>query len=203
MRVYALAVGVAIMMVAGTSAARAQDSFALEFRGGVAMPTEDLDNTALKTGAGFGATASYRVLPHLRLYGGWDWTHFVTEDVFASREYDVEPNGYAFGMQFQHPMANKVHGWLRAGGLYNHAELEDEDGDIVDSGHELGFEGGAGVRVALGDRFALTPGVRYRQFSADLEMPSGTIPVDIKFVSFEMGLAWSFGSPQPVATARK
>jgi hypothetical protein len=106
-------------------------------------------------------------------------------------------------MQFQHPLRNSIWGWVRAGGLYNHVELEDDSGDVVDSGHELGWEVGGGLRVPIGQSVALTPGVRYRAFSADLEMPLGTVPVDMKFFSAELGISWSFGRTPTTAALMK
>jgi hypothetical protein len=185
-----------LLLLLCATAAQGQDRFSIDFRGGAAFPTTDLGQTALKTGGGFGATASVRVLPHMRIYGGWDWTYFATDGAFEGSEFDVVPNGYAFGLQFQHPLRNEVYGWVRAGALYNHVELEDTS-NVVDSGHEFGWELGTGLRVPLIDRMALTPGVRYRMFSADLEMSTTrTVPVDINFVSAELGLSFSFGAVQ-------
>ena len=193
-----IALASAVLLLLGSSA-QAQDTFSLDFRGGPSFATADLAEASLKTGASLGVTASYRVFNHMRIYGGWDWTHFVTDEPFEGNEFDVEPNGYAFGMQFQHPMAGSIAGWLRAGGLYNHIELESEAGDIIDSGHELGWEAGAGIRVPISSRLAFTPGVRYRAFSADLNVDGEKIPVDMKFVSAEIGLSLSFGSSSVAA----
>ena len=198
MRRFAIAAAMALC-ITNIDAVQAQDTFALDFRGGVALPAEDLGDTSLNTGFGLGVTASYRIQPHLRIYGGWDWTHFVTDD---DAEFDVEPNGYAFGLQFQHPFSNSMWGWVRAGGLYNHIEVEDGDGSVFDSGHELGWEVGGGVRLPLGQRLALTPGVRYRAFSADFDVAAAPASVDMSFFSAEMGISWSFGAGS-LTSARK
>jgi hypothetical protein len=191
----------AALLLFGATAAQAQDRFSIDFRGGAAFPTQNLGQTDLKTGGGFGATASLRVLPHVRIYGGWDWTYFATEGAFEGFSYDVVPNGYAFGLQFQHAVFSSIYGWLRAGGLYNHIELERSGGGQIDSGHEFGWELGTGVRIPLAERMAFTPGVRYRAFSADLAMSSTrTVPVDMNFISAELGLSFSFGA-SPVSAA--
>jgi len=94
-------------------------------------------------------------------------------------------------------------GWLRAGGLYDHAEIENTAGDIVaDSGHEFGWEAGAGLSVPIGERLALAPGVRYRTFSANVDVGEGTTSVDLTYVAVEVGLSWSFGG-NAVTTAIK
>jgi opacity protein-like surface antigen len=87
------------------------------------------------------------------------------------------------------------------GGIYNHIELEAEDGDLVaDSGHELGWEAGAGFAIPLGQRFAVTPGVRYRTFSAQLDLGDGRMDVDLSYVVIDVGMSYAFGR-RPVRTA--
>jgi opacity protein-like surface antigen len=192
---------VALLLAAG--AVQAQSPFAMELRGGAAVPTADLDDTALKTGGGFEFTGRYRIMPHVLAYVGWDWFRFVTDEPFAGADFDVENTGYAFGLQFQHPLAGSMEWLLRAGAVYNHIELEDNDGDIVaDSGHEFGWEVGGGVSIPLNPRFALTPGVRYRTLSADLDVGAGNVPVDLSYVAIELGIAYSFGA-RPMAAAMR
>ena len=186
---------VALVLAAGAGGAQAQGPIALELRGGGAIPTADLGETSLGVGFGFGIAGSYRLLPHLGAYVGWDWHRFATDEALLGNDYDVEDTGYAFGMQFQHPMVRGIEGWARAGGLYNHIELENDAGSIVaDSGHELGWELGGGFSIPLGQRLALTPGARYRTFSATLEVDQVEVPVDLSYVALEVGLTWTFGA---------
>lgn len=192
-----------LVLLSAAATARAQTPFAVEVRAGGAFPTQDLDETALKTGMGAAATLSFAVMPHIRIYGGWDYFQMQTDGAFAGAEFDVVDTGYEFGLQFQHPMLNRMDGWIRLGGLYNHIELEDDDGVVADSGHELGFDVGAGLRVPLTEKLALTPGVRYRGYGADLEVGGQTIPVDLNYVAAELGLSWSFGAPDPRYVARR
>ncbi len=66
---------------------------------------------------------------------------------------DFEETGYTFGLQFIHPLgtSEKISYLIRAGGIYNHIEVENSAGDITaDSGHGLGWEIGAGVQVYFG-----------------------------------------------------
>ena len=193
-----------LLLVLCANSAQAQDRFSIDFRGGASFPTADLGQTALKTGGGFGATASVRVLPHLRIYGGWDWTYFATDGMFEGNEFDVVPNGYALGLQFQHPVRNEVYGWLRGGALLNHVELERNGDTVIDSGHEYGWELATGLRIPMIDRMSFTPGIRYRTFSTDLEMSTTRkVPVDISYISAEVGLSFSFGAGAAVAAIRR
>ena len=188
----------ALLVPAG---AHAQAS--LEVRGGAAFPTTDLGPAGLNTGGGFEVTAGYRFLPHLGVYGGWDWMRTSTDGLLLGSDYDVEDTGYAFGLAFRHPLLRSFGGWLRGGGIYNHVELEDDEGDVVaDSGHELGWEVGGGLQIPLGERFALTPGVRYRSFSGTLDVDDAVFDFDRSYLAVEVGLQWSFGAPAIAALRR-
>jgi len=180
-----------------TTTASAQDRWAFELRSGAALPTEDVGTDELGMGFGFDGTLQYRFQPHLAAYAGWDWMRFSPETSFAGDEIDFEETGYAFGLRFQHPFSGEegpVGWWLRAGGTYDHLELEDADGEIIaDSGHGFGFELGAGVAVALGDRFTLTPGARFRSLSRDVETEDGpALDGDLRYGTLGVGLALAF-----------
>ena len=192
---------VMLLAIASAGIAQAQSPVGFELRGGAAFPTEDLDDASLKTGGGAGFTINYRFMPQLLAYAGWDWFLLKTDEPFGGAAYDVENTGYAFGLQIQHPVLKSVGYWVRAGGRYSHIELEDADGDLAaDSGHEFGWEAGGGVRIAIGEHFALTPGVRYRTLSADLTVGQTTVPVDLSYLTAEIGIQYSIG-PARVITA--
>jgi hypothetical protein len=174
----------------------AQERWSVEFTGGPAVPTGDLGNLDLDAGLAFGASVSARVMPHLSLYGGWDWVHFSSDGSAAGGELDVEETGYGLGLRFEHPLRGEV-GFpklrLQAGGTYKHIEVEDEEGErIADSGHGLGWEAGAGLVMPLGARWTLTPMVRYRSLSRDLDLGPVDPSVELQYLTFELGAAWIF-----------
>jgi hypothetical protein len=132
---------------------------------------------------------SYR----LAIYGGWDWHRFTTDEALATVP-DIEETGYAFGLRFEHPIgavgAPAV--VLRAGGVYNHIEMENETGAIVeDTGHGLGWDAGAGVAFGVGDRWRAVPGVRFRSLTRDMTMGGITASSDLTYVAFELGVFFS------------
>src|SRR5688500_2312216 len=168
---------VALLELASAGMAQEQQRYGAEARGGAAFPTQDLGDASLYNGGGAGFTIHYRFMPHVLLYAGGDWFLLKTDEPFRGADYDVVNTGWAFGLQFQHPVLKSIGYWLRAGGTYQHIELEDDDGDIIsDSGHELGWEAGGGVHIPLGGGFALTPGVRYRMLAVDFEEGQTRIP---------------------------
>jgi hypothetical protein len=174
---------------------QAQERWTVEFTGGAAAPTGDLGELGLNTGLAFGASLGARVMPHLSVYGGWDWVHFSSDELVGG-ELDVEETGYALGLRFQHPLRGEE-GFpqvrVQAAGTYKHIEVEDDEGDVVtDSDHGLGLEVGAGLVLPLGERWMLTPMLRYRSLSRDLDLGQGTAAVELQYLTFEVGASLRF-----------
>jgi opacity protein-like surface antigen len=192
-RSFAAVLGAALVCAAPATA-RAQQDWSLEFRGGVAFPTQDLGDADLDTGLGLEGSLARRVMPHLWAYAGWDWFHFDGGQVLAGPGLDVEETGYAFGLRFEHPVArSRVAVLVRAGGTYDHIELENDAGDSFgDSGHDLGWEVGGGIVVPIGDAWRLTPGIRYRSLSTSVDVLEVPVDLDLSYVAVDVGVAWRF-----------
>lgn len=181
-----------LFLLAGRPAL-AQSRWSLEASGDAAFPTRSLVGADLKTGAGFGANARYRFMPHLAAYAGWEWHMQQTEQLVVGETLDLNDTGYTFGLRFEHPLVARTAGWLRAGGLANHIEIENANGDIIqDTGHGLGWEAGAGLTVPIGPRLALTPGLRYRTLSRDISVGGPTRSSTLSYVTTGIGLAYTF-----------
>lgn len=183
----------AATLALATIPAAGQERLALELRGGVDVPTAEIDGDELGTGFGFDATLRYRFMPHLAAYAGWDWIRFSPDDSFAGADLDFEETGYVFGLRFEHPFtaSSPLSFWARAGGTYDHLEIENADGDVIaDSEHGLGWEAAAGLAIPVTPRLSLTPGARYRSLDRDVELPGGTSEVELRYVALEIGLAW-------------
>lgn len=182
-----------IATVAAPRLSMAQSPLSLEVTGSGVQPTQTLGGAELGTGFGFGANVRVRFMPHLAAYGGWEWHHTRSDELLAGRTTDVEDTGYTFGLRFEHPLTPRTAYWVRAGGLYNHIELENADGDLIaDSGHGLGWEAGAGLAIPMTSRAALTPGVRFRTLTRDLEVADATSSVSFSYVTFGAGVAFTF-----------
>ena len=167
----------------------------MEIRGGPAFAVEDLGTVSLGTGWGFEGTVAYRVQPQLSVYAGWDWHSFPAESTSPTPDCDFEVTGYAFGFQFQHPLSQSqsIALLLRGGGTYNHIEMENGAGDIVtDTGHGLGWEGGAGLALRLGNQWQVTPGVRFRSLTRDLTIEGPAASADLRYLAVDVGFARQF-----------
>lgn len=172
----------------------AQDRWNLDIRGGADFATKELGDADLSVGIGFEATAAYRFMPHTAVYIGWGWNQFNADQSFAGADIDFEETGYTFGLQFAHPLGDsKLKYIVRAGGLFNHIEVENQEGDIIgDSEHGFGWQVGAGLMVPLGNTWSLTPSVRYRALARDIEIDAATTAVDLNYISVGIGISRSF-----------
>lgn len=164
-----------------------------ELRTGADRATQKLGAAKLKTGFGIDATFSYRFMPHLSVYAGWGWNVFGLDRSFAGTNMDFEETGYAFGLQFIHPFEHSSISYMvKAGGLYNHIETENSQGDIVnDSSHGLGWQAEAGVVVPLSTTVHLVPSVRYRTVSRSIAIGGVSTAVDLNYISIGAGIGWS------------
>ena len=135
-----------------------------------------------------------RVLPDLFAYGGWDWQHHNTTAPVFSVGAHVEETGYAFGLRYVMPVSYRAKPWVRAGGLYNHAEIEgSSDGLLVaDSKHTLGLEMGGGLEFGLGGAWSLTPGLRYRRFEPTVRFGGAESSSVLSDVTFDVGIVLRF-----------
>jgi hypothetical protein len=172
----------------------AQDKWSLEFRPGVDYATQDIADADLGLGFGAELTIAYRFMPHLAAYAGWSYNNFAVDQSFAGPDASFEETGYTFGLQFIHPIGETGLSYLvRAGGTYNHIEIENNDGDIIiDSGHGLGWQVEAGLVISLYERFSLLPSVRYRSLTRDIDIENVSTSVDLSYLSVGVGLSWSF-----------
>jgi len=187
----------AFLLVPG--AVRAQSPFSLEIGANVALPIQDFGNAELETGLGFGANVRYRFQPHLAAYAGWEWQHFTTDLLGA--ELDVEETGYTFGVRIDHPFGSEASEgrpgpawWVRAGGLLDHIELEDDtgEGEGESTSHGLGWEAGLGISYPLSSRIALAPGLRIRMLRREIDMGFGPQDATLTYLTGGLGVVIGF-----------
>lgn len=191
--VYSLLTLIAFLLISNFVSAQ-DDRFSLTIRPAGNFPTKELANTNLKTGFGFEGTVAYKFLPHLGAYAGWGWNHFAADNSFAGTDMDFEETGYSLGLQFIHPVENsKLNYLIGAGAIYNHIEIENNQGDIVaDSKHGWGWRAEAGIDVPVAKQLHLTPTIRYQTLSRDFAIGETKTAGDLNYVSVGVGLSWYF-----------
>ena len=177
--------------------AAAQDQgsrFSFELNAGPSIALQELGDTDLKTGVGFEGLLHYRFMPHLGAYAGWGWNKFASDETFAGADVDFEETGYVFGLQFKHPINESSLSWyVRGGGLYNHIEVENSDGDIIeDTGHGLGLHAGTGLDIQLSNKWSILPSVTFHSLSRDLDGDGINTTLDLTYLSGRIGILKSF-----------
>lgn len=171
----------------------AQERWSIELRPGVNFATEKLGDADLKTGFGAEGLLTYRFMPHFSVYGGWSWNRFASDQSVNGSSLDFEETGYTYGLQFIHPIgASDINFLARAGGLYNHIEVEAGDDIISDSGHGIGWQVEGGLAIPIAKKWRLMPSVRFRSLSRDITVESVSTSVDLNYFSVGMGIAFKF-----------
>ncbi len=188
---------IAVAVLALTLSGFAQEKekrFGFEVSGGASFATSDLGDANLQLGFGGEGIFHYRFMPHLGVYAGWGYNAFSAENSFAGNEIDFEETGYVFGLQFKHPIGiSPVSYYVRAGGLYNHIEIENTDGDIIgDTGHGFGWQAAGGVDIPLGRNWSLTPGVKFNSLSGDVNMEGTNTQLDLNYIQVRVGILKKF-----------
>ena len=183
-----------LIFLAIANTAFSQNKWSFEIRPGVNIATKHLGDANLKTGFGIEGTINYRLVQNVGVYAGWGWNKFAADESFAGPKTDFDETGYTFGLQFIKPFQGSKPGYLiEVGGIYNHLEVENTNGDIIsDSDHGLGWQVGVGLVVPVGERFNFIPAVRYRALSRDINIDETKTAVDLNYVTVGVGFSWSF-----------
>jgi hypothetical protein len=189
-----LSIVLVIIVSATTLAQKNEKRFGFELSSGVSVATNKLSESTLNPGLGFEGIFHYRFLPHTAVYAGWGWNRFGAEESFAGDDVCFEETGYVFGLQFKHPFGNSpVQYYLRAGGLYNHIETENSDGDVFNNtGHGLGWQLAGGINVPMGKNWSFTPGVKFNSLSRDSDFDGVTKELNHNYVSLRVGFLKRF-----------
>jgi hypothetical protein len=189
-----LLITVTLALIFAINQSIAQDRWSLELRPGVNYATQDISDADLGLGFGAELTVAYRFMSHLAAYAGWSYNNFAVDQSFAGTDASFEETGYTFGLQFIHPIGEtEIKYLVRAGGTYNHLEIENSDGDItIDSGHGLGWQAEAGLVIPLSEKFSLLPSIRYRSLNREISINNTTTSVNLNYFSSGVGLSWAF-----------
>jgi hypothetical protein len=164
-----------------------------ELSGGPSFATNEFAE-GLRMGFGFEGTFHYRILSEAGIYAGWGYNSFSTETSTSEANRDYEETGYVLGLQFTYPSdGDRLSYFLRLGALYNHIEIENDNGDILnDTGHGPGFQLAGGINVSLGSGWSLTPGLKYNSISGETEFEGASTQLDYRYLSARIGIMRRF-----------
>ena len=194
MKTKGLALTMLVLLSMSSFAQESEKKFGIELNTGISMATKKIAGSSLNAGFGFEGTFHYRFLPHLGVYAGWGWNRFGADETFAGTDVCFEETGYVFGLNFKHPIgSSKLAYYVRAGGLYNHIETENADGDIInDTKHGFGYQLAGGLDVCLGKNWSLTPGFKFNSLSRETKYEDTSIQIDYQYISVRIGISKKF-----------
>lgn len=168
--------------------------FSFEINSGPSIANKDLGGADLNVGAGFEGIFHYRIMPHVSAHLGWGWNKFSADQSFAGSDMDFEETGYIFGLQFKHPFKSNSLSWfVRASGLYNHIEIENNDGDIIeDTGHGLGLQFAGGLDIPLNNKWSFTPSLKLNSLTRDLDTGETERNLNLNYDCLRLGFSLKF-----------
>lgn len=185
--------GIFIILFFCSNAQEKEKRFGFELSTGASVATQKLGGTTLNPGVGFEGIFHYRFMSHTGVYAGWGWNKFGADESFAGNDVSFEETGYVLGLQFKHPIGESATSYyFRAGGLYNHIELEN-DGDVThDSKHGIGWQFAGGFDFKLGKNWSLTPGIKFNSLNRDIENEGVNVPLDLSYLQLRIGILKKF-----------
>jgi len=194
MKTKGLALTMLVLLSLSSFAQESEKRFGFELNSGFSVATKKIDGASLNPGFGFEGTFHYRFMPHLGAYAGWGWNRLSADESFAGNDVCFEETAYVFGLNFKHPIGNsKLAYYLRAGGLYNHIETENADGDIIhDSKHGFGYQLAGGLDINLGKNWSLSPGLKFNSLSRDTDFEGTPKKLDYQYISTRIGIVKNF-----------
>ena len=189
-----LTIALSLLITGATIAQKSEKRFGIEINGETSIVSTDLSGASLNTGLGFETILQYRFMPFTSLYGGWGYSHFNADESFAGPDIDFEQTGYILGLQFLYPFGSSpVSLFAKAGLLYSHIELENNEGDIIsDTGHGAGWQVATGIEVSLGKNWSLTPGLKFNSLSGETEFGDENFQLDHRYVAARIGIIKRF-----------
>lgn len=189
-----LLITILTVIVLNATAQNNDTRWAFEISTGASFATTDIGNANLSTAPGIEAVFHYRILEHTGVYLGWGWKKFGVDQSFAGDNMDFEETGYVYGIQFKHPLANTDLSYVvRAGGIYNHVEIENSEGDIVsDTGHGLGWQVSGGFELPLGRSWTLIPSVKYSSLGRKFDSGTDRFDSNLNYVVTQVGFSKNF-----------
>ena len=181
-----LAAVVALFLAAAVAPA-AHAQLAIEGRAGIATPSDALTNDVEADG-GYSTEVSLTVgvLPFVGVYGAWQQVKFDRE---GSEESVITDQGWTVGARASVPTPFiPIDPWIRAGLVVHELEAGGLEGG-GDRG--VGTEVGAGLRVSVGSRIALTPGVTWTRYGFDDDSVADG-RVNVEYLRVDVGLRFGF-----------
>ena len=174
------------------NASTAQSNWQATIRPGANFPVKKLGTIDLKTGVGLEAAVAYRFLPNLSAAAGWGWNHFASKQ--SENDIDIEETGYLIGLKYDHPLgSSKLKYAISGGAVYNHNEVENNEGDITsDSGHGWGWQIEGGLPWMVSKKLIVEPNIRYHSLSRKINISDQHQAVDLRYVSAGVSLSWQF-----------
>jgi hypothetical protein len=172
----------------------AQKNWNISLRNGASFSTYKLNNAKLKVGVGSQACIAYKLLTNVSIYGGYGWNSFYVENSVGGDDDEYLEKGYRYGIGYKQFIHNSNWAYqICIGGVYNHIELLNQRGEsITNSKYGFGWQAETGIVIPVGQRFNITPSLRYQALSRNIDITNTSITLNYNYISTGLSFGWAF-----------
>lgn len=187
-----------ILFAATPVVGQTETDFTFSAGAGVAagFPVGDFaEGDDVETGFGFTVVGRVHISPMIAVYGEFARFSFGWDVDEPGVDADITDSGFSLGGELWIPTTGQLTPLLRAGAIYNRAELNAADGSSsvnFESDRSLGFEVGAGLAYEVGEGLQIVPMARYRAFSPEFDIFGETGDTDITYATAGLSLVYTF-----------
>ena len=194
MKTKVLLLGLFTLVALGSFSQEETRRFGVELNGGSSFGIAKLDDAKLNVGFGFEGLFHYEFVKNIGVYAGWGWNRFSSDNSFAGQNARFEETGYVLGLQYRYAISNSpVSLFVRGGGLYNHIEIENAEGDVTaETGHGFGGQVALGIEFNLGSGWSLAPGVKFNYLNRTATYQNSDHELSQKYVSARISVIKRF-----------
>jgi hypothetical protein len=170
-------------------------SWSIELRPSLHVPTSELFQQQLRIGNGFELTGTFALEEHMDFYGGLIWRRFDTNDSHDEADIELIQKGVALGALFFFKRKNlqKTSLYVRTGlTIANAVSRSTEESFNVNSRIAAGFDVGMGLKIKSLDGWSLLPELRYSEAAYGYDQNSVKERLPINHIAVSIALSKNF-----------
>lgn len=170
-----------------------QSPWNIDFRPSLSFPTSKFEGNELRPGFGADLKVMYRVMPHLKMVGGWGFQSFDSkESEDTTGQTEIRESAFVFGFELRLPVSdNSLQYFLYAGGLTGQIALENLAINLdTRSDYDIGWEVGVGIQYYVDSNWSFKPQLRYKELPGTFTVAGSSFSSALNYLSVSISISY-------------